>query len=312
MKNRRFGLSLYWGCVFAAILGVSQITTQGYGEEREESYIAVVAAYDGELKAIREVIEWEEILEERSINGVKFSIGTAYGKRVIFFLTGISVVNAAMTTQLTLSEFEIRALLFSGIAGGVNPELKKGDVAIPAEWHYELEGAYYNEKSGDPGVYQVPPETRARLKFGNFGMFHPESVRVIREGETENEEKVYFGADPTLLKVARRAGEKLELANATGNQARIKFGGRGATGPLFMDNTEFRKFIYDTWQSDSVDMESTAIAHVCWANRVPFLIVRSMSDLAGGEPGEDLKQEFVVMAQKNAARILNEILKEMK
>ncbi len=176
IKKRLLCWRLFLGCGIAAITGVSLITTQGYGEEPEDSYIAVVAAYDGELKAIREVIEGEKILEERSINGVKFSIGTAYGKRVIFFLTGISVVNAAMTTQLVLSEFEIRALLFSGIAGGINPELKKGDVAIPAEWHYELEGAFYNEKSGDPGVYQVSPEARARLKFGNFGMFHPESV----------------------------------------------------------------------------------------------------------------------------------------
>ena len=311
MKIQRFCLSLNWWCVFAAILGVSSIVTHEYGQEPEESYIAVVAAFDGELKAIREVIEGEEILEERSINGVKFSIGTAYGKRVIFFLTGISVVNAAMTTQLALSEFEIRALIFSGIAGGINPDLKKGDVAIPSEWHYELEGAYYNEKPGEPGVYQVSPGFGARSKLGNFGMFHPNSVRVIREGETENEEQDYFGVDPDLLKLAPRASERLELVNATGNRARIKIGGRGATGPLFMDNAEFRKFIYDTWQSDSVDMESTAIAHVCWANHVPFLIVRSMSDLAGGEPGEDLKPEFVAMAEKNAARILNEILKEM-
>ena len=51
--------------------------------ERNLSRIAIVAAFQGEMDAIREEIEGEEITEEVSINGVQFLLGTAYGKKVV-------------------------------------------------------------------------------------------------------------------------------------------------------------------------------------------------------------------------------------
>lgn len=52
-----------------------------------------------------------------SLNGVDFSTGQLQGHEVVLFLSGISIVNAAMTVQLALDHFNIKQIVFSGIAG---------------------------------------------------------------------------------------------------------------------------------------------------------------------------------------------------
>ncbi len=280
-------------------------------KEKNPSRIAIVAAFQGEMDAIREEIEGEEITDEISINGVKFILGTAYGKKVVFFTTNVSTVNAAMNTQLLLDRFSVKMLLFSGIAGGVNWDLSKGDVAIPAKWHYVLEGAVFNEKEDGSGEYDVIEAPWADFKYGNFGMIHPLDVAVIRSGLEKPERKAFFEADADLLKLSAKIAADINLRNAKGEKAVIKVGGVGGTSSAFLDNAKFREFIHQAWGTDCVDMESTPIAHVCWANEVPFLIIRSLSDLAGGQKGLNEMKEHAEGAKHNAAKMLNDILKSL-
>ena len=44
------------------------------------------------------------------------------------------MVNAAMNTQLVLDRFNVTHIVFSGIAGGVNPSLNIGDVVVAERW----------------------------------------------------------------------------------------------------------------------------------------------------------------------------------
>jgi adenosylhomocysteine nucleosidase len=67
---------------------------------------------------------------ERRIQGVRFVTGALYGRRVVLAESGIGKVNAAMTTTLLIDHFQPRAVLFTGIAGGINPDLAPGDLVI--------------------------------------------------------------------------------------------------------------------------------------------------------------------------------------
>ncbi|MGB0370502.1 MAG: 5'-methylthioadenosine/S-adenosylhomocysteine nucleosidase [Opitutales bacterium] len=271
---------------------------------------AIIAAFPGEMESIRRVLEGETVMKTVTINGVDFELGEVYGQPVVFFMTRVSMTNAAMHTQLLLSNFNIERILFSGIAGGIDPAMKKGDVSVPKDWIHYMKGSFYNPHPEEEGAFVVP-SWREKPEFSNFGMMHPARVQALRDGVEEPESKIKFPADPELLKLAESALKDHEIVNATGKEALIRFGGVGVSGPIFMDNREYREYLFETWDTEVLDMESTAIAHVAWSNGVPCLIVRSISDLAGGQEGHNEIYEFAGLAQDNAAKVLDAVLKAL-
>ena len=81
-------------------------------------------------------------------------------------------------------------------------------------------------------------------------------------------------------------------------------GGNGVSGPAFVDNAAFREYTFQTFQANVLDMETAAMAHVAYANGVPYVAFRSLSDLAGGGEGENEIGTFLKIAADNSARVL--------
>ncbi len=268
-------------------------------------YTAIVAAFGGELNSIREKLEGETIGEVRDIHGIDFFIGEVYGLPVIIFKTNIGLINAAIATQLVLERFDVDRLLFAGVAGGLNRNMEIADVVVPARWHYYAFGGWFGEDPQNPGQFLLPNWFTPQR--GNFGMIHPGPMSVIRAGMTTTMRKEFFEADADLLSIAEEAAESLQILDPFNRESTVKIGGSGTAGPAFMDNFGLSQFILQTWGTDSVDMESTAIAHVCWTRQVPFLIIRGLSDIVGnGDPNEF--SNFTRFAEDNAASLLNAVL----
>jgi adenosylhomocysteine nucleosidase len=271
--------------------------------------IAVICAFGPELEALLARTEVERTIER---NGVKFSLGTLAGKPVVVFASGISMVNAAMTTQLALDHFAVRAVIVDGIAGGVDPDLDIGDVVVPAEWAQYLESIFARET---PTGFAPPPW--ADLPHPNFGMIHPQEVEVRTPGQPEPERRFWFPADPDLLQAAAAIVDKVELKACTAEgrclptPPRVVVGGRGVSGQAFVDNAAFREFTFRTFEARVLDMESAAVAHVAYANGVPFIAFRSLSDLAGGESGENELRTFFQLAADNSATVVRAFLRAL-
>jgi nucleoside phosphorylase len=83
----------------------------------EFARIGIVFAFDPELKAVEEaVIPKNGKSKVEEVNGTRFRQIDLYGKHLYFFLSGVSMVNAALTTQMAIDHFQLDALIFSGIA----------------------------------------------------------------------------------------------------------------------------------------------------------------------------------------------------
>lgn len=91
----------------------------------------VMTAFRPEWAALVQAVESPV---EHTINGQVLMTGTIAGKPVVLMQSGVSMVNAAMNTQLVLDRFTVRRIVFSGIAGGVDPALSIGDVVVPEDW----------------------------------------------------------------------------------------------------------------------------------------------------------------------------------
>src|SRR5262249_57467170 len=113
--------------------------------------IALICAYEPEWKLMK--AELGEA-NSRTANGVEFVTGTLGGRKVVLFLSGISMVNAAMNAQLALERFDITGIVVSGIAGGVDPDLRIGDVVVAGRWGQYLEAIFAREVDGK---FRPPP-----------------------------------------------------------------------------------------------------------------------------------------------------------
>ena len=293
----RISLSLSLGLILSPLPLLAQDTAR----------IAVISAFEPEWIALQADLQG---VEETVINGNRFISGTLGGKEVVLFLSGISMVNAAMTTQLALDHFEISHIVSSGIAGGVDPSLSIGDVVVPEQWGQYLEGAFARETAD--GTFTLPSWMSS--EFPNYGMMYTMPVEVAREGLQEPEAKFWFDVDPVLLEVARGLAGSLSLEDCNEENAcladppELVVGGHGVSGMTFVDNAAFREFVFDTFEARVLDMESAAVAHVAYANDVPFIAFRSLSDLAGGGEGENQMATFMSLASSNSASVVEAFL----
>lgn len=296
--------------VATAVLSLAALSPAAAHElEDDTRRIAVVSAFAPEMSILREATEGAEAY---SVNGIEFVTGKLEGREVLLFLSGISVVNAAMTVQLALDRFPIDRIVFSGIAGGVDPELNIGDVVVPDRWGQYLEVLLARESAegwSTPSFFEYP--------FANFGMMFPRSVTVLRSGTDAPETRFWFPVDESLLDRVRTASTDVILDRCVSEGAcldqapRIVIGGPGVSGGAFVDNAEFREYTFETFAARVLDMESAAVAHVAWANRVPFIAVRSLSDLAGGSEQANQLEVFFRLAADNAAAVVRALLRAM-
>jgi adenosylhomocysteine nucleosidase len=225
-------------------------------------------------------------------------------------MSGVSMVNAAMSTQLAIDRFHPDAILFSGIAGGLDPAFQPGDVVIPMKWIHQAEAAWLNPNSDHPGSYVIPEYFHPR--YPNFGNIFPDDVWVVRKGETTPRQVHAFAVDGALLDAARMTAPKISILRADGTKAKVLVGGTGMSGPIFLDDRSFRDFAFQKWHARIHEMEGTAIAQVGYANRVPILIIRALSDLAGGQRGVNQEERNSELAAGNAAEVTATILEQIE
>jgi adenosylhomocysteine nucleosidase len=220
------------------------------------------------------------------------------------------MVNAAMSSQLAIDHFHPDAILFSGIAGGLDPASQPGDVVIPMKWIHQAEAAWLNPNSEHPGSYVIPEYFHPR--YPNFGNIFPDDVWVVRKGETTPRQVHAFAVDGALLDAARITAPKISILRADGTKAKVLVGGTGMSGPIFLDDRSFRDFAFQKWHARIHEMEGTAIAQVGYANRVPILIIRALSDLAGGQRGVNQEEKNSELAAGNAAEVTAKILEQIE
>jgi adenosylhomocysteine nucleosidase len=303
MKYRTLVSALF---LIASTIGVSAEETRPLVDATART--AIISAYEPEWVELRAALHQPT---QHVIGRTVFLTGTIEDKPVLLFLSGISMVNAALTSQLAIDHFNVSRIVFSGIAGGADSERSIGDVVVPSQWSEYLESAFAREtKAG----YVLPSFESKTLR--NFGMIFPQPVQIARP-DAEPEKLQWFRTDAILLALARRLADDVHLDSCTtektclAKQPKVIIGGNGVSGQAFVDNREFREYVRSTFSAEVVDMESAAIAHVAYINNRPFIAFRSVSDLAGADPDQNQEAVFEKLASQNSAMVVKAFIKEL-
>ena len=269
---------------------------------------AVISAFGPELTAL----EAATTDKHRVVfGGATFVTGMLEGKPVVLLLSGMSLVNASMSTERVLDRFHVARIVFSGIAGGVDPGLDVGDVVVADQWGQYLESVMAREVA--PGKYDLPKESDF---FAPYGAMHPRGVVVDGSSRDSETRKFWFAADPAMLAVARRVAADVQLKRCIADRCLVKtpkvvVGGAGVSGQAFVDNAAFRTWAFETFHARVLDMETAAVAQVAYVHGVPFIAFRSLSDLAGGDPGQNQAGVFFQLASDNSATTVRAFLKAL-
>lgn len=262
--------------------------------------------------------------------GRRFRIGKLETKNVIIVMTGLSMLNAGLATQLLLSLFKVNGVLHYGIAGNANPNLQIGDVTVPKYWaHTGLwNWQRYGDGPGDELAFESSGDYTRKigyLKFSDYNnhtkngnssdnllnnvWYQPEEVFPVTGTPEVRQHAFWVPVDKHFYQVAGKLKDlKLEgCVNSTclPRAPMVTRVERGVSANVFVDNGAYREFLYSKFNATPVDMESAAVALVCLQQKTPFIAIRALSDLAGG--GSALSNEasvFSSLAAQNSVDAL--------
>jgi adenosylhomocysteine nucleosidase len=257
----------------ALIIGYSPLTGSA-------QRIAIMGAMDQEISFLREAMTHQKRIQRGGVDFYKGKIGK---QKIILLKAGVGKVNAAYSTAVLTQNFNISALIFTGVAGGLHPEIRAGDIVI-GENLLQYDFGSLNEES-----FELWPF----YKIGG-----------------ERHEELYIEADAHLLELSLKASENVEFSPVVNRPPRI-FSGTITTGDLFISNREKANFLYAEYNSLATEMEGAAVAHICRSLDIPFVVLRSCSDNAQAEALVSFAS-FVGPASENAALLVMGILELME
>jgi adenosylhomocysteine nucleosidase len=244
--------------------------------------IAVISAVHEELSEILQLMPDERKL---TVAGRDFWQGHLQGHEVVAVLCGIGKVAAATTATVLLERFAPAHMLFTGVAGGLMPGVEVGDVVVGARY-------LQHDLSAAP---------------------------LFPTWEVPGTGKIHFDADLVLVQVLQEAARdaltwlpKLvsdETLRALGLHRPTVHTGLIISGDRFITREAEADALRQALpQAMAVDMESAAVAQVCWDYGVPFAAVRTISDRADDEAHVDFQAFMRDVARHYSARIVRKAL----
>ena len=274
------GVGKVTAAICAALIGLCWAYGPAAQEKNPEPVIAILGAFENEITLLADRLTQQR---QREIEGIRFFSGRLNGQNVVTAWTGVGKVNAAMTTTLLVEHFKPKYIIFTGIAGAVNPELRPGDIVI-------------GQKTAHHDMGTVWPE----------GLF----VKGVKNRLDGMENPVFFPADEHLLKFAELAAERVgfeSIKTITGERTPKIIKGVVVTGDVFVASTDKCVELRKKLQADAVEMEGAAVAQICYQRRIGHIVIRSISDKADEGAVLD-KQMFYILAAKNSADFVAEIV----
>lgn len=178
---------------------------------------------------------------------MEFYQGLLNGREVVLVKSGIGKVNAGLCAQILVDVFHVTHLINTGIAGSLKAEINIGDVVVSSD------------------ALQHDMDARS------FG---------YARGEIPRMGTISFPADPELIEMAKTACEEV-------NPEINVFVGRIVTGDQFIAERSVKNEIASWTDGFCTEMEGAAIAQAAYLNRVPFVIVRAISDKADDSASVD-------------------------
>lgn len=258
--------------------------------------IGIIAAESKEMNEIKKLMK---NIEEKDLFNLQFFTGKIEEAECVLVECGEGKVNAARTTQIMIDNFKIDKLVNVGSAGAVNESLNVEDVVIAdklVQYDFDISGLGYEKgEICNIGKYIYCDK-----------MLVEECKEAIEKIEKQNEQT---GKEYTNEKQIEEKQLELENKKNTDEDTSYKvIIGTIATADSFCDKPEIAKMVRKEFNAECVEMEGAAVAQVCFLDKIPFLVIRGISDTPNGNNKIDFRK-YLEIASKQSAKILQNLIK---
>lgn len=212
--------------------------------------------------------------------GRDFWVGDLHGQPVVAVLSRIGKVAAATTATTLIQQFGVRALVFTGVAGGLGAQVQVGDVVL-------AKALVQHDMDASP----LFPRHEVPL----YGRSHFDADAALCEALA----KAAGQALATLAGHWPQGWEGVDLARARVHQGLIASGDRFVSG-----QHERARLLQALPEALAVEMEGAAIAQVCHDHGCPFACLRLVSDRADDSAQHDFLRLVRDLASPFAGLVL--------
>jgi adenosylhomocysteine nucleosidase len=228
--------------------------------------IGIIGAMETEIEFLRGLMGNE--IKKTEAGTIVFNEGKIHGTDVVVVRSGVGKVNAALCAQRLALQFGCSNIINTGVAGAMAQGLGVMDFVVSTDAVYhDMDATGFGYK-----VTEIP-----QMKCSDFI------------------------ADKKLIEAAEKSFSSIKEAEG---HSLIK--GRIATGDQFISDKSIKEKIMENCNPACVEMEGTAIAHACYLNDTPFVIIRCMSDMA-----DDSGENTYSFNENTAASLSGQLVLEM-
>ncbi|PIF76273.1 adenosylhomocysteine nucleosidase [Variovorax sp. 54] len=241
--------------------------------------IAIVAAMHEELSALLARMPDEQRVR---VAGRDFWVGHLQGQPVVAVLSRIGKVAAAVTATVLLERFGVRAIVFTGVAGGLAPGVNVGDVVVATELlQHDMDASPIFPK------YEVPLMGRSR--FASDAAIG-DALAAVAEAALR---------DPVRL-VGQKAVDEFHLHSPKVHRGLLISGDRFVSTTA--ESGALQRSLPDAL---AVEMEGAAMAQACHDYGVPFAALRTISDRADDAAHGDFTRFVAEVASRYSLALVD-------
>lgn len=238
--------------------------------------VGIISAMQEEIQALLHELQQASTTEK----GMRtYYTGTLFGKKVVLVFSRWGKVASAATATQLINDFNVKEIIFTGVAGAIHPKLNIGDIVIGKNmYQHDLNAFPFFEKFEIPilgKLFLGTSDSAKLLEATNLFLLNYNQFIVLEDARLFDIEtpKVVYGdiasGDQFIssLKKIKKLNKKLPTAVC-------------------------------------VEMEGAAVAQVCFEYEVPFSIIRVISDKANDNAAIDFPKFANSIASKYALGIL--------
>jgi adenosylhomocysteine nucleosidase len=220
-----------------------------------------------------------------TLGGREYTEGKLHGADVVLVFSRWGKVASASTATTLINYFNVDRLIFSGVAGSVSKDLNIGDVVVSSKLY---------QHDMDP----TPMLPKFQIPLTDYAFMESDAnliAQALQSGKALAENISVF--------ISEEAREKFNL-----NNVKVTSGVIASADSFIASSEQAQQILKEMPETLAVEMEGAAVAQVCTDYKIPFVVIRTISDNANTDSHVDFPAFIQSVASLYTKHVMEKLI----